>query len=187
MKVAILCASTSSSAGLQEDSSTPVLQGLVENEGWEVIETALLPDDEERIRLWLIHACDQLHADLVLTTGGTGLNPRDVTPEATQTIIQRPIPGIPEAMRQLTLAFTPYAMLSRALAGVRASSLVVNLPGSPKAVKECFEAVKQALPHAVDAIHGREGHARTVAPERASAADGSATAEPELPPRPANG
>jgi molybdenum cofactor synthesis domain-containing protein len=158
MKVAILCASDRSSAGLQEDESTSVLQNLTEKEGWEVIETALLPDNEEKIRRWLIHACDELNADLILTTGGTGLNPKDVTPEATQSVIQRPVPGIPEAMRSLTLAFTPYAMLSRAVAGVRASSLIINLPGSPKAVKECFEAVRGCLLHAVEAIHGRESH-----------------------------
>jgi molybdopterin biosynthesis enzyme MoaB len=104
----------------------------------------------------------------VLTTGGTGLNPTDVTPEATLSVIERLVPGIPEAMRFLTLAITPYAMLSRGVAGIRRSSLIVNLPGSPKAVKECFDAVKQALPHAIDAVHARETHPAPQAPHHAS-------------------
>jgi len=158
VKVAILCASTRSFAGTQEDTSTPTLKALAEECGWQVAETCLLPDDEEKIRLWLLHACDELHADLVLTTGGTGLGPRDFTPEATQAVIERPVPGIPEAMRSLTFPLAPQAILSRAAAGVRGSSLIINLPGSPKAVTECFEAVKQTLAHAVDTIHGRDSH-----------------------------
>lgn len=193
MKVAILCCSTRSANGLQEDLSTPVLRGLAEKEGWEVVETALLPDDEERICRWLVHACDETEADLVLTTGGTGVNPRDVTPEATRSVVQRSVPGIPEAMRLLTLRFTRYAMLSRGVAGVRGSSLVVNLPGSPKAVQECFDAVKQSLAHAVDAIHGRESHRRTeqAAPppakgtsHPASTSDASEQGEFQRPPGP---
>ena len=166
MRVAILCASDSSFRGTREDLSTPTLRGLVEAKGWQVIEAAILPDDLQEIRGWLIRACEELQADLILTTGGTGLGPRDVTPEATQVVIERLVPGIPEAMRALTLAKTPYAMLSRGIAGTRGCCLIVNFPGSPKAVRECFEAVEQALSHAVDVIRGGGDHSSGERDER---------------------
>jgi molybdenum cofactor synthesis domain-containing protein len=116
--------------------------------------TAVCPDDEVRIREQLLEWADNDIADVILTTGGTGLAPRDVTPEATLSVITRPIPGIPEAMRAASLKKTPNAMLSRGIAGVRARALIINLPGSPRAAVENLEAVAAALKHAVSKIQG---------------------------------
>jgi molybdopterin adenylyltransferase len=116
--------------------------------------TAVCPDEESEIRKILVTWADEDRADLILTTGGTGLSPRDVTPEATMSVINREIPGMAEAMRGASMKKTPHAMLSRAVAGVRGRTLIVNLPGSPKGAKENLEAVMPALEHAIAKIQG---------------------------------
>jgi molybdenum cofactor synthesis domain-containing protein len=116
--------------------------------------TAVCPDDEIEIRKVLVTWVDEKLADLILTTGGTGLSPRDVTPEATMSVIERVIPGMAEAMRAASMKKTPHAMISRAIAGVRARTLIINLPGSPKGAKENLEAVMPALEHAIAKIQG---------------------------------
>jgi molybdopterin adenylyltransferase len=118
---------------------------------------SVVPDAQEIIANTLQRWADDLKLDLVLTTGGTGFSPRDVTPEATRSVIEREAPGLAEAMRAASLAITPHAMLSRALAGIRGTTLIVNLPGSPKAVRENLATILPALPHAVELLQGRKG------------------------------
>jgi molybdopterin adenylyltransferase len=127
---------------------------MLTDEGFEVIATATVPDEEAAIRPILIGWADDRTADLILTTGGTGLSPRDVTPEATAGVIDRLIPGMAEAMRSASLTKTPHAMISRAVAGVRGGTLIVNLPGSPKGARENLQAVLPALDHAIAKIQG---------------------------------
>jgi molybdenum cofactor synthesis domain-containing protein len=125
---------------------------VVERLGGEVAAYAILPDDFDRIRDMLATWADDLRLDLILTTGGTGFSPRDVTPEATQAVLEREAPGLVFAMLQSSLAVTPHAMLSRAAAGMRGQTLIVNLPGSPKAARENLESILPALPHALELL-----------------------------------
>jgi len=155
ISVAVLTVSTRSSAGLREDRSGPLACRIVEERLGRVVRYAVVPDSIEDIKAEIMKACDELKADLVFTLGGTGLAPSDVTPEATVAVIDRPVPGIAETLRAKSLEKTATAMLSRAVAGVRGQSLVVNMPGSEKAVEESFEIVLPALGHAVELIHGR--------------------------------
>ena len=120
----------------------------------QTVEYVIVPDDEKEIANTLIRFCDELKVDVVLTTGGTGLAPRDVTPEATKSVIEREVPGIPQAIREYSLKITDRAMLSRAVSGIRKSTLIINLPGSPKAVRESLEIVKPVLAHAVETLSG---------------------------------
>jgi len=158
MRVAILTVSDSAAAGEQADLSGPLLRELVEQAGGEVSRTDVLPDDQEAIAAWLRQVADDAAADLALTSGGTGLAPRDVTPEATLSILDRAAPGIAEALRVAGLAKTPRAMLSRGVAGVRKRTLIVNLSGSPKAVREQWEALAPVLDHAVATVQGKGAH-----------------------------
>jgi molybdopterin adenylyltransferase len=154
LRVAVLTVSDRSSEGIRPDAAGPALAEKVRGLSWLVVETAVCPDEEARIGERLIQWADGDAVDLILTTGGTGLAPRDVTPEATQAVVTRLVPGIPEAMRAHSLKKTPHAVISRGIAGVRGRALIINLPGSPKAAVENLEAVASALEHAVSKIQG---------------------------------
>ncbi len=150
--VAVITISDKGSRGEREDVSGPVIKEMMSRIGASVKYSEIIPDEKELIKEKLIEYSKSV--DLILTTGGTGLFPRDVTPDATLEVIDREIPGISEAMRQEGLKITKRAMLSRAVAGVRGTSLIVNLPGSPKAVREGLEAIVEVIPHAVEKIKG---------------------------------
>ena len=152
LRVGILTISDRSARGERADSSGPALAALVQEQGWLVERSAILPDDLLALRDLLAAWADSDELDLILTTGGTGFSPRDVTPEATTAVIQRPAPGLAEAMRQESLKVTPHAMLSRATAGIRGRVLIVNLPGSPQGAVENLQVILPVLPHAVQLL-----------------------------------
>ncbi len=161
-RVAIITLSDSGYAGTRADQSGLVIEELVTAGGYEVASKTLLPDDQIMLQDFLIDLCDNDKADLILTTGGTGFSQRDTTPEATLAVVERVAPGIGEAMRYYSLQITPRAMLSRAAAGIRKGALIVNLPGSPKAVKECLEYILPSLSHGIEILKGDTGNcART--------------------------
>jgi molybdopterin adenylyltransferase len=149
MKAAILTISTSKARGEGTDESGPALVEVAEALGAEIVATELLEDDVQEIEDRLRHLCDRVACDIVLTTGGTGFAPTDVTPEATLAVIEREAPGIAEAMRAASREHTPHWMLSRAVAGTRGSTLIVNFPGSPKSIHQTANAIINALPHAL--------------------------------------
>ncbi len=155
MRVAVLTVSDKGAAGLRQDQSGDVLVEMAQQMGGRVVAREIVPDEKDRIEAALRRLARQ--ADLVLTTGGTGLSPRDVTPEATRAVIEKELPGFGEAMRAESLKVTPRAMLSRATAGTVGGTLIVNLPGSPKAVRECLSVVMPAIPHAIEIASGRGG------------------------------
>ena len=158
MRVAIITLSDSGYAGQREDKSGPLVRAMAEEAGYQVVHTALLPDGVEPLAGEPKRLCDGDLADLVLTTGGTGFSPTDLTPEATMSVVERPAPGIAEAMRWQSLQITPRAMLSRAAAGIRGRTLIVNLPGSPKAVRECLTFILPALGHGLEMLRGTAGN-----------------------------
>jgi len=158
MRIGILTVSDRGYRGEYEDRSGPAIRELaVERLAGDVILEAVVPDERAVIAGTLRVWCDESGLDLVLTTGGTGVAPRDVTPEATRDIVERDAPGLAEAMRAASLLVTPHAMLSRAVAGIRGHTLIVNLPGSPKAACENLETILPVLPHAVELLQGQHG------------------------------
>lgn len=152
IRIGILTLSDRSARGEREDASGPALARLIEAQGWSVTKQAVLPDDESAIREQLVSWADGGEMDVILTTGGTGFTPRDVTPEATRAVIDREAPGLAEAMRAASLKITPHAMLSRIVTGIRKRTLIINLPGSPKGALENLEVVIPVLLHAVQLL-----------------------------------
>ncbi|HKY55035.1 MAG TPA: MogA/MoaB family molybdenum cofactor biosynthesis protein [Anaerolineales bacterium] len=153
IRFGILTLSDRSSRGERADSSGPALARLIEAEGWSVTKQSLLPDDESSLREILIEWSDSFALDVILTTGGTGFSPKDVTPEATRAVIEREAPGLAEAMRAASLKITPHAMLSRIVTGIRKKTLIINLPGSPKGAVESLQVVMPVLNHAIQLLN----------------------------------
>ncbi len=154
LRFGILTLSDRSAKGERADLSGPILADLVRAQGWMVVRQAILPDEEASIRSVLTEWAENGEIDVILTTGGTGFAPRDVTPEATRRVIEREAPGLVEAMRAESLKKTPHAMLSRSAAGIRGRTLIVNLPGSPKGALENLQTILPVLPHAVQLLTG---------------------------------
>ena len=155
-KTAVLTISDKCSQGQREDKSGKIVQEIIQKLPAQIIKYEIIPDEPEMIKERLINYCDNLKVDLVLTTGGTGFTPRDFTPEATKEVIDREVPGIPEAMRVECLKFTKRAMLSRAIAGIRGKTLIINLPGSSRGAKESLEAILDGLDHGLDMLAEKE-------------------------------
>lgn len=153
-KVGIITASDKGARGEREDKSGKLIKDIMTSNGYDVVEWKILPDEREKISKELINMSDNLKLDLILTTGGTGFSPRDWTPEATLDVINRQVPGISEAMRYNSLNITPKAMLSRGVSGIRGETLIINLPGSPKAVKENLDYILPALKHGLEILKG---------------------------------
>lgn len=153
-RVAIVCMSDKGSRGEREDLSSQVIEKIAVENGYIVTKKVLIPDEFQVIKDTLSEICDKNHADLILTTGGTGFSKRDVTPEATEAIIEKRVPGIPEAIRAYSLTITKRAMLSRATAGIRKATLIINMPGSPKAVEESLTFIIPELKHGLEIMVG---------------------------------
>ena len=162
LRFAVLTVSDRSARGERADASGPALIKLIESQGWEVRRSGILPDDQGSLRETLAVWADSGDVDIILTTGGTGFAPRDVTPEATRAVLERETPGLAEAMRSASGLKSPHAMLSRAVAGIRGKVLIINLPGSPKGAVENLQVVLPALEHAVQLLqedpHAEAGH-----------------------------
>ena len=150
----IIVASDAGFAGQREDKSGPAAAETIAKIGALTLETAIVPDDRELLRQTMCRMADESGYDLILTSGGTGFSPRDITPEATLSVVERQTPGLTEAMRAASLQVSPHAMLSRGVAGIRGKSLIINLPGSPQAVRECLAVILPALPHGVEVLRG---------------------------------
>ena len=157
-RVAIITSSDTGYRGEREDLSGPAIREIVEKNGYKVVSMDILPDDRAILSKKMAEIADNNTAELILTTGGTGFSPRDIMPEATEDIIDRRVPGIPEAMTAYSMTITKRAMLSRATAGIRKKTLIVNLPGSPKAVKESLEYIIDPLAHGIEIMTGEAGN-----------------------------
>lgn len=162
IRIGIITISDRSARGERPDESGPALAKVIVDQGWQVVRLSVLPDEYNRIKELLAEWADNDAVDVILTTGGTGFSPRDITPEATQAIIQRLTPGLTEAMRRASTGITPHGMLSRATAGIRARTLIVNLPGSPRGAVENLAIILPVLPHAVQLLReepaAEQGH-----------------------------
>lgn len=154
----VITASDSCYVGNRKDESGNTAVEILRNKGYEIVKYIILPDDLEQIAGEIVFMSDDLRVDLVITTGGTGFSKRDITPEATASVVKRPVPGISEAIRNYSLKITPRAMLSRGISGIRNNTLIVNLPGSPKAVKEALEYIIDSLYHGLEILTGRAGN-----------------------------
>lgn len=153
---AVITVSDKGSQGLRQDTGGPLTAEILRNAGFDIRYTAIVPDERPDIERELIRTADELDIALTVTTGGTGFSPRDVTPEATLAVCERHVPGIPEAMRHESLKITSRGMLSRAEAGIRGSTLIINLPGSPKAIRENLEIILPALEHGLEMLRGEK-------------------------------
>ena len=160
--VGVLTVSDKGAAGDRQDKSGAVIREILSSMDARIINYDVIPDEKELIAAKLVKWADEDNLDILITTGGTGLTTRDVTPEATLAVVDRIVPGFAEAMRAESLKKTPHAMLSRAVAGTRGECLIINLPGSPKAVRECLEVVMPALPHAVETLKGQSDECGTL-------------------------
>ncbi|AHF06377.1 MogA/MoaB family molybdenum cofactor biosynthesis protein [Desulfitobacterium metallireducens] len=160
-RVGVITASDKGSRGEREDLSGALLKELVKEIEGEVVAYVVLPDEQQQLAQKMREWADELSLDLILTTGGTGFSLRDVTPEATKDVADRMVPGIAEVMRYESYKITPKAMLSRAVAALRKRTLIVNMPGSPKAVKECWQAIAPALPHGIQILKGEASECAT--------------------------
>ncbi|GIU73039.1 MAG: molybdenum cofactor biosynthesis protein [Bryobacteraceae bacterium] len=158
IRVAVLTISDSCAAGVRQDASGPAVARVCESQGWTVVHREVLPDDRGRIQARLRELADAEAADLILTTGGTGIAARDTTPEATRAVIEKELPGLGELMRAEGLRRTRRAVLSRAVAGVRGRCLIVNLPGSPKGAVESLNAILDLVPHIAELLNGQTTH-----------------------------
>ena len=153
-RAGVITLSDKGSEGLRQDLSGPIIKEILTALNISVEMAEIIPDDYDLIRNRLISWCDEHRLDLIVTTGGTGLSLRDVTPDATLSVIDKRVPGMEEVMRAESLKKTPHAMISRAIAGVRKHTLIVNVPGSPRGARECLESIAHALPHALDKLGG---------------------------------
>jgi molybdopterin adenylyltransferase len=154
ISVGVITVSDKGSRGEREDKSGQEIVSMLEGIDANVVHTVIIPDEKDQIKETLVDCTDQKKLDLVVTTGGTGVSPRDLTPDATLEIIEKEVPGMAEAMRRASASITPHAMISRAVVGIRGKSLIVNLPGSPKSVRENLTAILPALKHAIEKIKG---------------------------------
>jgi molybdopterin adenylyltransferase len=180
IRATVLTVSDKGSRGEREDESGAALEELLVGMGAAVVERAIVPDERAQIAAALTRFADETDANLVLTTGGTGFTARDVTPEATLDVLERPAPGLAEAMRAGSLAKTPHAMLSRAVSGLRGRTLIVNMPGSPRACREQFAMIAPALPHAIEKLLDLGGDC--AAPPSPGGGDAQSPASPAAPP-----
>ena len=154
IRIGVITISDRGFLGEREDASGAVIREMVQGLDAQIAFSTVVPDEVEKITEVLIQGADDMNLDLIVTTGGTGVSPRDITPEATRAVLNREIPGLAEAMRIEGLKKTPYAMISRAVCGIRGRTLIVNLPGSPKAVQEGLEVILPAIPHTIAKIQG---------------------------------
>ena len=161
LTVGVLTISDKGARGDRQDKSGAVIREILPSIAARIVNYDVIPDEKELIAAKLVKWADEDDLDIIITTGGTGLTPRDVTPEATLAVVDRIVPGFAEAMRAESLKKTPHAMLSRAVVGTRGKCLIINLPGSPKAVRECLEVILPALPHAVETLKGQAGECGT--------------------------
>lgn len=154
-KSSVITVSDRAASGIYEDQSGPAVAALLKTQGYEISNVMIIPDEKNTIKEALLAACEQ-GVHLIITTGGTGFAPRDITPEATKEVVEREAPGIAEYMRQKSMEITPRGMLSRGIAGIRGNSLIVNLPGSPKAAKENLSFILPHLTHGLDMLNGKK-------------------------------
>jgi molybdenum cofactor synthesis domain-containing protein len=154
MRAAVLTISDKGSSGERQDTSGPAVAGLLKTIDAEVVRCEIVPDDMDAIAARLVQYADELGLDLVVTTGGTGVSPRDLTPDATRRVIDREVPGMAEAMRMESFKTTPHALISRAVAGIRGQTLIINLPGSPRGATENLQVILKAIPHTVAKLKG---------------------------------
>lgn len=157
IRIGVITVSDRAYQGTRADQSGPELTKEISHYGWQIVRKVILPDEFDQLVNMLTEWADSGDLDIILTTGGTGFSPRDITPEATQAVIQRPAPGLAEAMRSASLSITPHAMLSRATSGIRSQTLIVNLPGSPTGAVENLAVLAPVLPHAVQLLRQDPG------------------------------